>query len=360
MLNGNTNEEKVFDYLKRKGLTACGICGLMGNLRAESGMNPKNLQNSYEKSIGMTDEQYTKAVDNDSYKNFAGDKAGYGIAQWTFSTRKRSLLDYAKSTKRSIGDLEMQLDYLMMELEKSYKPVFNTLLTAGTIRQASDAVLLQYEKPANKGTAVQNKRANYGVEYYNKFVKPIKSSAVSSPAVTGIVAGWVKGKVGGIEVNTSLESNSGNYSAKASRVVSYIVMHYTANSKDTAENNAKYFRKNVGTSAHFFVDEKSIYQSVAVNNIAWHCGTKGKYYSACRNDKSIGIEMCCSGNYTVSKTTQENAAQLCAYLCRVLGIKDVDKYVIRHYDVTRKKCPAQFVDDPAQWDAFRKKVKSLL
>jgi len=52
----------------------------MGNLYAESGLNPKNLQTSFEKSLGMTDEEYTKKVDAGAHPNFATDGAGYGLA----------------------------------------------------------------------------------------------------------------------------------------------------------------------------------------------------------------------------------------------------------------------------------------
>ena len=44
MLTGKTNEEKIWNYLTAAGLTACGAAGLMGNLHAESGLNPQNLQ----------------------------------------------------------------------------------------------------------------------------------------------------------------------------------------------------------------------------------------------------------------------------------------------------------------------------
>ena len=54
--------------------------------------------------------------------------------------------------------------------------------------------------------------------------------------------------------------------------------------------------------------------------------------------------MCCTaGNYRISDKTKENAAYLCAYICNLLGITvaEVDTYVLRHYDVTGKNCPAQ-------------------
>lgn len=60
-------DEKIWRYLKSAGLNDFGVAGLMGNLFAESGLNPKNLQNTYEKKLGMTDEEYTAAVDSGSY-----------------------------------------------------------------------------------------------------------------------------------------------------------------------------------------------------------------------------------------------------------------------------------------------------
>ena len=105
------NELTIHDYLQKKGLSEYGIAGLMGNLFAESGLNPRNLQNSYENVLGMNDNAYVAAVDNGVYTNFVQDKAGFGLSQWTFWTRKQALLDFAKSSGKSIGDLTMQLDF---------------------------------------------------------------------------------------------------------------------------------------------------------------------------------------------------------------------------------------------------------
>ena len=75
-LRGNTTEEKIWNYAKDKGLTDCGAAGLMGNLFAESGLKPTNLQNTYEKKLGFTDETYTAEVDAGTYGNFVNDAAG--------------------------------------------------------------------------------------------------------------------------------------------------------------------------------------------------------------------------------------------------------------------------------------------
>ena len=162
------NEKIIWDYFKAKGLNDFGVAGLMGNLRAESGLSPTNLQNGYEKKLKMTDMEYTAAVDNGSYKNFVYDKAGYGLAQWTFWSLKERMLEYAKSVGKSIGDLGMQLDFLYLELTRN-KHILSVLENATSVRQASDVMLLQYERPADQSVSVQEKRAAFGQEYFDQF-----------------------------------------------------------------------------------------------------------------------------------------------------------------------------------------------
>lgn len=124
----------------------------MGNLYAESGLIPNNLQNTYTAKLGYSDAEYTAAVDNGTYTNFVNDSAGYGLAQWTFWSRKQNLLNFAKSQQKSIGDLNMQLDFLFKELKEGYSTVLNTLKTATSVLEASNAVLLQFERPADQST----------------------------------------------------------------------------------------------------------------------------------------------------------------------------------------------------------------
>lgn len=139
-----------------------GVFGLMGNLMAESGLKANNLQNTYSKKFGMTDEEYTKAVDDGSYTNFVKDSAGYGLAQWTYWSRKQKLLQYAQAYGCSIGDENMQVDFMIGELMARYPSVLNVLKTATSIREASDCVLIQYERPADQSESVKAKRAAYG------------------------------------------------------------------------------------------------------------------------------------------------------------------------------------------------------
>ena len=119
-------------------------------------------------TLGKTDAEYTAAVDNGSYGNFVKDSAGYGLAQWTYWSRKQALLNHAKQAGVSIADLNMQLGFLWEELQ-GYTAVMDALKKAGSVRAASDAVLTGYEKPADQSETVKKKRAEYGEGYYKKY-----------------------------------------------------------------------------------------------------------------------------------------------------------------------------------------------
>lgn len=154
-----------------------------------------------------------------------------------------------------------------------------------------------------------------------------------------------------------ISCNTVNYCAGRTQPVRYIVMHYTANNGDTARNNCDYYHRVGGlqASAHYFVDEHGVMQSVLESDTAWHCGARAYWHPECRNSNSIGIEKCsrkrADGSYYIKPETVANAAALAKDIMQRYGI-DTD-HVLRHYDVTGKRCPMPWVDDPAQWDAFK-------
>ena len=119
----------------------------------------------------MTDEEYTAAVDDGSYPEdrFIRDSAGYGLAQWTFWSRKENL--YARKGNKSIGDLDMQLDFLWWELSTGYKGVLQALQSASSVYEASTVVLTQFERPADQSEAVRQRRASFGQVYYDRYAQ---------------------------------------------------------------------------------------------------------------------------------------------------------------------------------------------
>jgi len=157
----------IWDFLKGKGFTDIAAAGIMGNFQAESALIPNNLQNSFKGKLGYTDTSYTAAVDSGAYTKFTSDNAGYGLAQWTYGARKEGLLKYAQRQNKSVGDLNVQLEYMWIEMSRGgYLAIMNAFTT---IKAASDFILKNYEQPANQGAGVQNERAGYAQGFYDTF-----------------------------------------------------------------------------------------------------------------------------------------------------------------------------------------------
>lgn len=140
----------------------------------------------------------------------------------------------------------------------------------------------------------------------------------------------------------------------------YIVIHYVG-AVSTAKNNADYFyRTYVGASAHYFVDETSIWQIVDDYDSSWAVGggkqsnKGGSMYGIVTNSNSINIEMCVkkdkNGNWYYEQQTLNNTRDLVQYLMNKHGIGASNVY--RHFDVVGKSCPANYLTDSA-WANFK-------
>lgn len=164
-------------------------------------------------------------------------------------------------------------------------------------------------------------------------------------------------------------ANSGNYggSRNASQI-RYLVYHYTGNDGDRAANNAKYFQNNiVKASAHYFVDDTTVWRSVPDLKVAWSVGGSkyanadktggGTMYGVISNTNSLSIEMCDTirnGVYQASEATLSNAAALGRALMEKYGIPIENVY--RHFDVTGKHCPSYLVN-AQKWAEFKKRLE---
>lgn len=160
-------------------------------------------------------------------------------------------------------------------------------------------------------------------------------------------------------------ANKSNYGGKRNTGnIKYLVYHYTGNDGDTDENNGKHFHNHiVKASAHYFVDDDSVTQSVPDNYVAYSVGGRCQsnhhpLYKVCTNSNSISIEMCdCYKNGVVEITdkTIENAIELGMVLMKKYNIS-ID-HVIRHYDVNGKACPnCNGLLNDANWNAFRSRL----
>lgn len=345
-----TTEEKIWSYLKAQGLTDAGAAGLMGNLYAESGLQSNNLQNSCESKLGMTDAEYTERVDGGSYTNFVRDNAGYGLCQWTFWSRKAALLEYAQVCKRSIGDLEMQLDFLVRELMMSYPTVLAVLKKTGSVQEASDTVLLQFERPATMNTeATKAKRTQFGQAYYDKFVKGDAMGFSNSPlaAVTNI---------------------SPNRTPNRNHVIDTITIHCYVGQVTAERGLSGFAKKERQASCNYVVGyDGKIGLCVEEKDRSWCSGGYDKQGNPIRvngisgksNDyQAVTIEVASDNKHPYAITDKAMTAliELCADICRRNSIKKLlwkgDKKLVGkvsqqnltvHRWFANKACPGDYI-----------------
>jgi hypothetical protein len=167
--------QQIWDGLMSEINNEYGVAGLMGNLQAESGLIPYRLQGDFSSGY-ITSINYTADVDNGiiseyDFVNNGPNGGGYGLAQWTFYTRKQALYNMKQSMSVSIGNIDLAITFLLYELNNSYTSVMNTLKNALSIREASDVVLHDFERPADQSESVEIYRASLGQAIYDEYAE---------------------------------------------------------------------------------------------------------------------------------------------------------------------------------------------
>ena len=139
--------------------------------------------------------------------------------------------------------------------------------------------------------------------------------------------------------------------------VNGIVIHYTANPATSALDNRNYFEglkdsHITKASSHFIIGlDGEIVQCIPCNEWA--------YASNERNRDTISIECCIpdeSGAFT--EETYESLVELVSWLC--FRYRLTEKDLLRHYDITGKNCPKNFVEHPDEWETFCEDVKNYM
>ena len=159
------NEKIVWKFLKKEGLTDAGAGGLMGNLQAESNMRSVVYENIYKPKFG-SDQDYVDAVNNGTYTKFVDDGVGFGLAQWTFSSRKEALLELCEG---KIGDLNCQLKYLMIELKNDFEEILAMLKTSTDLYACTIKVMTDFERSGDYSEALKKFRYQLAKNIYNEF-----------------------------------------------------------------------------------------------------------------------------------------------------------------------------------------------
>ena len=140
----------IYNQLVASGLTKAGALGLMGNWMAESGLEANRLQGDFGEGR-LRSKAYTDDVmsGRTGRTQFSRDQNGYGLAQWTYFSRKEALYDFWKNSGTSLDDVRMQVKFALHELstENEYAGLWSVLKTTDDIWTATDKVCRLYERP---------------------------------------------------------------------------------------------------------------------------------------------------------------------------------------------------------------------
>lgn len=167
--NPETVEKQIYRLLLQSGFSKAGACGILANAKAESDMQPDNLENFYNRKFNVTDTEYTNLVDKGEF-DFVYDAAGYGLWQFTYYSFKQVLLDTAKSNGTSISDVETQVEALIKILKTpEFSKLFRFLKETDNPEDAAKEFMLVFERPANQSESAIATRTAFATEFYKIF-----------------------------------------------------------------------------------------------------------------------------------------------------------------------------------------------
>lgn len=193
VITGSDNAKYLFNYLKSMGMSDVASAAVLGNIYAESGVIPGNLENSGETKYGINDKDFTAALNNGTMTLADIPGKGYGIAQWTSAGRKDKLTNFRNLKGAPFDDMAMQSEFLYNELYRDYSKVFNTINAMDDIGRAAGVVVRKFEIPGSvnpdyhpdllndpESLGTFNKRAGYAKGYYDLYAsKPSTSSSTT-------------------------------------------------------------------------------------------------------------------------------------------------------------------------------------
>lgn len=325
--------ENIYNRLMAEIKNPYGAAGAMGNIEAESGLRANNLQNSVEKRLGMTDEEYTAAVDNGSYVDFCTDRGGYGLCQWTSAGRKTGLLNFARGRGVSIGNEDMQIEWLLHELRTSYKGVLSALKGAKNVKEASDVFMCKFERPANQSDANKAARAARSMKYYEMYAGKEKEMSNSS------LANYTK--------------ISPNRTSPRKHKIDTITIHCMACDLSVERCGAVFAKRTRMASSNYGVgSDGRVGLYVEEKDRSWCSSNKAN------DHRAITIEVACEpvAPYKVTNAAMAALIELVADICRRNDIKQLlwkgDKSLIGQVDkqnmtvhrwFAKKACPGDYL-----------------
>lgn len=165
-------KKDLYNFFTAAGLTHAGALGLLGNLMEESGCEACRLQGDYDLTRSRS-KAYAEKVDSGeiSVHIFSRDAQGWGLAQWTYWSRKEALYYFCRGSGASVGDEMCQAAFIVKEMREGYPQLLQFLQTTDEMYTATKRVCEEYERPA-----INNVQARYAM------AKSIEAELSASPA----------------------------------------------------------------------------------------------------------------------------------------------------------------------------------
>ena len=131
-------KKDLYNYFTAAGLTHAGALGLLGNLQAESGCESCRLQGDFDLTRSRS-KAYAARVDSGemSIHVMANDQAGWGLAQWSYWSRKEALFYFCRGRGASIADEMSQAQFIMKELREDYSQLLKFLCSTNEMFTAT-------------------------------------------------------------------------------------------------------------------------------------------------------------------------------------------------------------------------------
>ena len=121
----------LLDGLVKRGMDPRIAEAFVWNFQDESGLNP-----------GV----------NEAAPTVPGSRGGFGLSQWT-GPRRRALEEFAASQGKTVGDPDLQMDFLMYELQGPEANAWSKISAAGGTPEAAAAIVNYFLRPAEEHRA---------------------------------------------------------------------------------------------------------------------------------------------------------------------------------------------------------------
>ena len=154
-------EQTIYNAFRRSGLTEAAALGFLGNWACESGNEPFRVQGDFS-PYRTASKAYVAGITSGSISRdqFAHDQKGFGLAQWTYFSRKYALYDFWKASGKAIDDAEMQTCFALHELETDYRALLDFLKSTNDVFTACSRICREYERPAVNNIDARFQAAN--------------------------------------------------------------------------------------------------------------------------------------------------------------------------------------------------------